>query len=52
MGYGSLSMFGPTEYSPFGNTFILEVDAPRDRPAADEIDWRSAWSRKTATAPN
>jgi hypothetical protein len=50
--YGLLSIFGLTEYSPFGNTFILEVDAPRDCPTVDAIDWRSAWSRKIGTAPN
>jgi hypothetical protein len=50
--YGLLSMFGLTEYSPFGNTFVLEVDAPRDCHAADAIDWRAAWSRETATAAN
>jgi hypothetical protein len=50
--YGLFSIFGLTEYSPFGNTFILEVDTPRDCPTIDPIDWRSAWSRKIGTAPN
>jgi hypothetical protein len=52
MEYGLLSMFGLTEYSPFGSTFMLEVDAPRDCAAADALDWRSAWSRKIGTALN
>jgi hypothetical protein len=49
--YGLLSIFDLTEYSPFGNAFIIEVNTPRDCRATGAIDWRSAWSRKIA-APN
>ena len=47
MKYSLLAMFGRTDYAT--STFILQVEAPRDCPAAETIDWRAAWSR---TDPN
>jgi hypothetical protein len=39
--YGLLAMFGRTDYS---TSRLLRVEAPRDCPAAENIDWRPAWS--------
>jgi hypothetical protein len=39
--YGLGPMFGRTDYS---TSRLLRVEAPRDCPAAENIDWRPAWS--------
>jgi hypothetical protein len=41
--YGLLAMFGRTDYAT--SDLILQIDAPRDCPAAQSMDWRPAWSR-------
>lgn len=41
--YGLLAMFGRTDYAT--SDLILQIDAPRDCPAAQSLDWRPAWSR-------
>ena len=43
MKYSLLAMFGRTDYAT--SSLVLEVEAPRDCPAAESIDWRPAWSR-------
>jgi hypothetical protein len=41
--YSLLAMFGRTDYAT--SNLVLQVDAPRDCPAAERMDWRQAWSR-------
>jgi len=41
--YGLLAVFGRTDYAT--SDLILQIDAPRDCPAAESMDWRAAWSR-------
>jgi hypothetical protein len=41
--YGLLAVFGQTDYAT--SDLILQIDAPRDCPAAENMDWRPAWSR-------
>jgi hypothetical protein len=48
MKYSLLAMFGLTEYAPWA--FALQVETPRDCPAAESLDWRPAWSRTYLTA--
>jgi hypothetical protein len=50
--YGLLALFGKADYPT--SSFVLQVEAPRDCPAAENVDWRAAWSRTglaTAQAP-
>ncbi len=52
MKYGLLALFGEADYAT--SSFVLQVEAPRDCPAAENADWRAAWSRTgpaTAQAP-
>lgn len=42
MKYSLLAMFGLTEYAP--SAFTLQVETPRDCPAAQNLDWRSVWT--------
>jgi hypothetical protein len=48
MKYGLLALFGRTDYATSG--YVLEVEAPRDCPAAERVDWRSAWRRTGVAA--
>lgn len=41
--YSVLAMFGLTQYAPAA--FTLQVETPRDCPAAQNLDWRPVWSR-------
>ncbi len=41
--YGLLAVFGRSDYAT--SDLILQIDAPRDCPAAQNMDWRAAWSR-------
>ena len=43
MKYSLLAMFGRTDYAT--SNFVLQVEAPRDCPAAERMDWRPAWGR-------
>jgi hypothetical protein len=43
MKYSLLAMFGRTDYAT--SNLVLQVDAPRDCPAVEGIDWRPAWTR-------
>jgi hypothetical protein len=43
MKYSLLAMFGRTDYAT--SNLVLQVEAPRDCPAVESIDWRPAWSR-------
>jgi hypothetical protein len=43
MKYSLLAMFGRTDYAT--SDHLLQVEAPRDCPAVESIDWRQAWSR-------
>jgi hypothetical protein len=43
MKYSLLAMFGRTDYAT--SNLVLQVEAPRDCPAAERMDWRPAWSR-------
>jgi hypothetical protein len=43
--YKSLSLFGLTEYVP--SRYLLLVEAPMDCRAAQTIDWRSVWNRRS-----
>ena len=42
MKYSLLAMFGRTDYAT--SSLVLQVETPRDCPAAESIDWRPAWS--------
>ena len=41
--YGLLAVFGRADYAT--SDLLLQIDAPRDCPAAQSLDWRPAWSR-------
>jgi len=41
--YGLLAIFGRTDYAT--SDLILQIDAPRDCWAAENMDWRPAWNR-------
>jgi len=43
MKYSLLAMFGRTDYAT--SSLVLQVETPRDCPAAESLDWRPAWSR-------
>lgn len=43
MKYGLLALFGRVDYAT--SRFVLEVEAPRNCPAAESVDWRPAWKR-------
>lgn len=43
MKYGLLALFGRVDYAT--SRYVLEVEAPRDCPAAESVDWRPAWKR-------
>ncbi len=43
MKYGLLALLGKADYATSG--FVLQVEAPRDCPGAETVDWRAAWSR-------
>ncbi len=43
MKYSLLALFGRTDYAT--SNLVLEVEAPRECPAAESIDWRPVWSR-------
>ena len=43
MKYSLLALFGRTDYAT--SSLVLEVEAPRECPAAERIDWRPVWSR-------
>jgi hypothetical protein len=47
MKYSLLAMLGRTDYAT--SNFVLQVEAPRDCPAAERVDWRPAWSRTYPT---
>ena len=42
MKYSLLAMLGRTDYAT--SSLVLQVETPRDCPAAESIDWRPAWS--------
>lgn len=48
MKYGLLALFGRTDYAT--SSYVLEVESPRDCPAAERIDWRPAWTRTDLAA--
>lgn len=48
MKHGVLALFGRTDYATSG--FVLQVEAARDCPAAESIDWRPAWNRTDLAA--
>ena len=43
MKYSLLALFGRTDYAT--SNLVLEVEASRECPAAESIDWRPVWSR-------
>jgi hypothetical protein len=43
MKYSLLAMLGRTHYAT--SNFVLQVEAPRDCPAAERVDWRPTWNR-------
>lgn len=43
MKYSLLALFGRTDYAT--SNLVLEVEAPRECPAAESLDWRPVWSR-------
>lgn len=43
MKYGVLALFGRVDYAT--SRFVLEVETPRNCPAAERVDWRAAWNR-------
>jgi hypothetical protein len=43
MKYSLLALLGRTDYA--SSSLVLQVEAPRECPAAESIDWRPVWSR-------
>jgi hypothetical protein len=43
MKYSLLAMLGRIDYAT--SNFVLQIEAPRDCPAAERMDWRPAWNR-------
>lgn len=48
MRYGLLALIGRADYA--SSRFVLEVESPRDCPAAESVDWRPAWGRTDLSA--
>jgi hypothetical protein len=46
--YAALAVFGLTPYVP--SSHVLLVEAPPDCQVADDVDWRTVWSRDDSSA--